>query len=156
VQKHHYNYFRDYDPGIGRYLESDPIGLRAGLNTYAYVGGSPLSAGDPLGLFKFHGNWCGPNWTGGFKKPWDKLTADERRRLKPPLDGLDACCEVHDKCHADCRANFSCDLGGQKRCLEGCDRRLYYCSRESGNSSFWLEDYMRKSDPTPENCCSKK
>jgi uncharacterized protein RhaS with RHS repeats len=46
----HYNYFRDYDPGIGRYVQSDPIGPRAGLNTYAYVGGSPLVAYDSLGL----------------------------------------------------------------------------------------------------------
>jgi RHS repeat-associated protein len=29
----HYNYFRDYDPGVGRYVESDPIGLQGGLES---------------------------------------------------------------------------------------------------------------------------
>jgi RHS repeat-associated protein len=46
----HYNYYRDYDPAIGRYVESDPIGLEGGVNTYVYVANSPTMYADPTGL----------------------------------------------------------------------------------------------------------
>jgi len=46
-----YNYFRDYDPSIGRYVESDPIGLDGGFfSTYSYVGANPTGLRDLFGL----------------------------------------------------------------------------------------------------------
>jgi len=46
----HYNYHRTYDPSMGRYIQSDPIGLMGGVNTFAYASGSPLIMMDLLGL----------------------------------------------------------------------------------------------------------
>ena len=45
-----YNYFRDYNPSTGRYVQSDPIGLSGGLNTYSYALNNPLYHADPYGL----------------------------------------------------------------------------------------------------------
>ncbi len=48
---YYYNYFRDYDGDLGRYLQSDPIGIRAGLNTYAYASANPIINRDYYGLW---------------------------------------------------------------------------------------------------------
>ena len=49
----YYNDHRYYDPGIGRYLSPDPLGLRGGVNSYAYVANNPLKYVDPSGLILF-------------------------------------------------------------------------------------------------------
>ncbi|QEX22835.1 hypothetical protein FRZ61_27680 [Hypericibacter adhaerens] len=45
-----YNYFRDYDPTLGRYIQADPIGLAGGINRYAYAKNNPPTYKDPFGL----------------------------------------------------------------------------------------------------------
>jgi RHS repeat-associated protein len=60
----HYNYFRDYDPQTGRYIQSDSVGLEGGINTYAYALNRPTSLTDPDGLNPgigcLAGAWAGP------------------------------------------------------------------------------------------------
>ncbi len=46
----YYNYFRDYDSTVGRYVQSDPIGLEGGMNTYGYAYQNPTMYIDAFGL----------------------------------------------------------------------------------------------------------
>ena len=51
----HYNYFRDYEPGTGRYVEADPKGLGGGIILFGYVSGSPLTMQYVYGLTEWSG-----------------------------------------------------------------------------------------------------
>lgn len=66
-----YNYFRDYDAGVGRYTQSDPIGLLGGVSTFAYVAGGPVNWTDTLGLAK--------NKT---EFRWSECSAQQRRQCE--------------------------------------------------------------------------
>ena len=57
-----YNYFRDYDPATGGYIQSDPIGLKGGANTYVYALNDPISRFDSNGLLACDGPWRSQGW----------------------------------------------------------------------------------------------
>ncbi len=108
-----YNYHRNYSSDLGRYVEADPIGVRGGLNIYAYVGGHPLTGTDPLGLLitipflRFPSN--GNLWPG---------TSPQNFICDFPLDVslednpcTQRCCVRHDECYARNGCNFSSWLG---------------------------------------------
>lgn len=60
-----YNHFRYYDPTLGRYMESDPIGLGGGPNLFLYGFANPLSFVDPFGLDPFALEWVMCKMAGG-------------------------------------------------------------------------------------------
>lgn len=81
----HYNYFRDYKPEIGRYIEADPIGIEQGINhLYVYTLNNPVNFVDPLGQAPWYGNYCGPG-----------------NNPSAPIDNLDNACKLHDTCYED-------------------------------------------------------
>ena len=119
----HYNYFRDYDPGTGRYIESDPVGLGAGLSIYAYVGGNPLIGIDPLGLM-ITGTWIKPprfniqnygiDRVEGVAPSWSWWGYVKFVRLSGHAEGF---VNVDVKCHDDCKDweihnNISVEVNG--------------------------------------------
>jgi RHS repeat-associated protein len=91
---YHYNYFRDYEPGTGRYLQSDPIGLAGGVSTYAYVSNTPLMLRDPLGLSSE------PNLGEYLACVWRRNLTREPGRCERIL--VRRTCETATRCAAEC------------------------------------------------------
>ena len=153
----HYNYHRYYDPSTGRYLTPDPIGLRGGINLFAYVANDPVNSKDITGLIKIYGQWCGANWTGGNKEPY---TPHPPGYYLDPQDDLDGACKTHDICYYQCRQQNPCNGAIRSQCFRECDRVLTNSAYEIGG--FWgniigaAVDRPGIRDPEANDCSCRK
>ncbi|HET7025889.1 MAG TPA: RHS repeat-associated core domain-containing protein [Gemmatimonadales bacterium] len=66
---------RWYDPGTGRFLTQDPIGLAGGLNLYAYAGNNPTSFSDPFGMASDSVNFANPDAEKQYNQTFKSLAA---------------------------------------------------------------------------------
>jgi RHS repeat-associated protein len=122
-----HNFYRDFDPAAGRYIQSDPIGLAGGINTFAYANSRPLDGSDFFGLART----CG--------------TGDFGERTTPNLFFL-PCCQEHDDCYDDCKqmpSKDSCDRTFNNCVMNQCSNRWAAVRFVCELSAFAFQRSMR-------------
>ena len=124
-----FNFYRDYDPVVGRYIESDPIGLRGGLNAYAYAV-NPLLQIDPLGLM-------GNSGSTGTTRNVPKRRSDCGSGMRFPESSFREACEQHDLCYDTCGISRQrCDDDFCRRTRASCPPSDWLCRTEAGGYCF--------------------
>jgi len=72
-----HNGWRDFNPGTGRYIQNDPIGLSGGMNTYRYAKDNPEMYTDPSGLSEVCGRLVPCNPSDPYKTPLQIPNSDQ-------------------------------------------------------------------------------
>lgn len=123
-----YNYFRDYNPKTGRYIESDPIGLKGGsFSTYTYVNNKPTGKTDPTGLGPIAFGACSAANAGyqvySFRQTMKELDSNSLQLLKDVLnrvnDEIDKCPMSNTKRRGELEAIRSNLLENLTKALQG-------------------------------------
>ena len=133
-----YNYFRDYDSSIGRYVESDPIGLRGGPNTFGYVGQNPTSRRDEFGLAEmcYYRGWYNgkSDWphqficVGGGCRGFYPYSSDPDKDLSTMIlsPGEISEDDAQYKSKSSCFQLPSCNEKAMNKCVLKCKKASFY------------------------------
>ncbi len=162
----HYNRFRSYHPGLGRYLQSDPAGQSGGINLYAYVA-NPLVQVDVLGLRCPNANhpddcdekghdheYAGPPGEEPHLKP-DRL----RKRTKIPCfhpydkSGYK---DLSDSAQREYLENYAKQLRAQQRGINRMTADEFKAARDAFDATFKAQQTARKKNPSGRNPAGAK
>jgi RHS repeat-associated protein len=127
----YYNYMRTYLPMVGRYGESDPVGLSAGVNTYAYAAVNPLRFIDSDGLTSedIPPPAPGKPWTPPKPPPnFPGKPLPEPDKKVPPMKRQDRCLHGFNLCRSFCVARCPGGWVGKGICLAGCAAFWVLCN----------------------------
>ncbi|WP_225308609.1 golvesin C-terminal-like domain-containing protein [Hypericibacter terrae] len=151
-----YNYFRDYDPTLGRYIQADPIGFVGGINIYAYAGGNPVLWVDEWGLETIFEYLTGLddsyrvgalNAVAGWQDALTFGLANEARELAGLNEGVNSCSttyEVGEWLGIGTSVVFGGITGLERAGIKGAGKEFSHWipNRMGGPRSIWNGNYV--------------